>query len=328
MNLLPEAPDNRNNNEPLYNIGVVTRMTGITTATLRAWERRYEFPQSGRTSGGHRLYSEKDILRLRWVKERIAEGMQTAQAVQALRYQEEAGTFTTAPAASEPPSEKMALLSPAAQITSGDECHKLVKLLIEHDLDQADQYLNEALATLSPEALILHVIGPAMAAIGDYWEEGRIDIATEHLATNYLRQKLLIWMVNGPPPVAHPPIILACAPNEWHEGSLLMLGALLRRRRWPVVYLGQAVPLADLANFARQVKPSVIVLVAMLEPSASELLAWPPYLAEVLNQFKIKVGYGGRIFSLKPEWQQRIPGIYLGASIEQGLENIERMLKT
>ncbi len=33
------------NNEPLYNIGVVSRMTGISMATLRAWERRYEFPE-------------------------------------------------------------------------------------------------------------------------------------------------------------------------------------------------------------------------------------------------------------------------------------------
>ena len=54
------------NDEPLYNIGVVSRMTGISMATLRAWERRYEFPDSERTAGGHRLYSENDVLRLRW----------------------------------------------------------------------------------------------------------------------------------------------------------------------------------------------------------------------------------------------------------------------
>ena len=58
--------------EPLYNIGVVSRMTGVSMATLRAWERRYNFPNSERTSGGHRLYSENDVLQLRWVKDRIA----------------------------------------------------------------------------------------------------------------------------------------------------------------------------------------------------------------------------------------------------------------
>src|SRR5512144_1255395 len=79
----------RNSNasdDPLYNIGVVSRMTGISVATLRAWERRYGFPSSGRTAGGHRLYSEKDMVRLRWVKGQIDQGMQTAQAIQVLRH--------------------------------------------------------------------------------------------------------------------------------------------------------------------------------------------------------------------------------------------------
>src|SRR4030066_781040 len=80
--------------EPLYNIGVVARMTGVSMATLRAWERRYKFPESERTAGGHRIYSEKDVMRLRCVKERIDEGMQTAQAINALRYQEQTGKLT------------------------------------------------------------------------------------------------------------------------------------------------------------------------------------------------------------------------------------------
>ncbi len=63
--------------------------------------------------------------------------------------------------------------------------------------------------------------------------------------------------------------MLACGPGEWHEISLLMLGVLLRRRRWPVAYLGQAVPLPDLVKFTREIKPAVVVLVAMTEQS------WP-----------------------------------------------------
>ena len=91
MSPLPDV--STGNEEPIYNIGVVARMTGVSMATLRAWERRYAFPESERTAGGHRLYSERDVLRLRWVKERINEGMQTAQAIHALHRQEEAGNL-------------------------------------------------------------------------------------------------------------------------------------------------------------------------------------------------------------------------------------------
>ena len=91
MKSLPEV--SVGSEEPLYNIGVVSRMTGVTMATLRAWERRYNFPESERTAGGHRLYSEKDVMQLQWVKGRIEEGMQTAQAIHALRHQVQTGNL-------------------------------------------------------------------------------------------------------------------------------------------------------------------------------------------------------------------------------------------
>ena len=81
----------------LYNIGVVSRMTNIPAATLRIWERRYGFPESERTDGGHRLYSEKEVQRLRWVKVKIDGGMQVRQVIRALRIQAVSYTHLTLP---------------------------------------------------------------------------------------------------------------------------------------------------------------------------------------------------------------------------------------
>ena len=44
-----------------YRIQTVSQMTGIPAATLRAWERRYGFPEPERTQSSYRLYSEQDI---------------------------------------------------------------------------------------------------------------------------------------------------------------------------------------------------------------------------------------------------------------------------
>jgi len=309
--------------EPLYNIGVVARMTGVSMPTLRAWERRYRFPESKRTAGGHRLYSEKDVMRLKWVKERIDEGMQTAQAINALRHQELTGKLTLV--------ENLPSAIPADKIEkTGAHLifyqNQLLDCLLGRDLAKADNALGEALAISSPEDLILEVIGPVLAGVGDAWEEGKISVATEHLATNYLRQRLLMWMVSGPPPKAINPIVLACAPNEWHEGSLLIMGALLRRRRWPVAYLGQAVPLADLASFVHDLHPSMILLIAMMENSAAQLVEWPQWLPETVQIGRPMVTYGGRIFKHQPEWQLRMAGTYLGDNFRVGLNNLERML--
>src|SRR5512135_3582087 len=92
--------------EPLFNIGVVARMTDIMEATLRVWERRYHFPKSARTAGGHRLYSQQDIMRLKWVKLRVEEGMQVSKAIQALLHTEKEGGGIYAPPSSQPTSSR------------------------------------------------------------------------------------------------------------------------------------------------------------------------------------------------------------------------------
>ena len=317
------------NDEPLYNIGAVSRMTGITMATLRAWERRYDFPSSKRTSGGHRLYSERDILQLRWVKDRTQEGMQTSQAVAALHYQEQAGMAVLIST-----EEKREKLSDIDRMEVGekhtfasDHAERLFEFLLKRDLTHADEVLNEALAMLTPEDVILGIITPVLNRIGEGWEQGIVSIATEHLGTNYLRQRLLMWMLNSPPPVRMAPILLACAPEEWHEGSLLVIGALLRRRRWPVAYLGQSVPMSELASFVRDIKPTMLVLVAMTEITAKTLAEWPHFMPDVLERGKTIVGFGGRIFVEQPELCSKVPGVYLGSSFEEGIILIERALQ-
>lgn len=324
---------NNVSNEPLYNIGVVSRMTGISMATLRAWERRYEFPESHRTAGGHRLYSERDISRLRWVKQRVDEGMQTSQSIQALRHQETTGHSVLLDLL--PDESKAAQAAPLISSEQHEQHHsyltvireRVVEALAERNVQAVDGILSEALAVASPEEIILGVIGPALATIGDLWERGKVSVATEHLGTNYLRQRLLMWMVSGPPPRSVPPIVLACAPQELHEGSLLVVGSLLRRRRWPVAYLGQSVPLEELAKFVKDIKPSMVVLVGMVEETAASLADWPEYMPEALDTGRPIIGYSGRAFVIKPELRLKVPGIFLGSNFEEGIQIIEKLLE-
>jgi DNA-binding transcriptional MerR regulator len=321
-------------------------MTGISMATLRAWERRYNFPESERTAGGHRLYSERDVMRLRWVKARIDEGMQTAQSINALRHQETTGhliltpgtnALLGVPSGSTPvqPADSERSGSPIdSRVFSLEEGRPYLSVyrdriresLLRRDVESADDALGEALAVSSPEDLILKVISPNIASFGDDWERGAISVATEHMATNYLRQRLLNWMLSGPPPRQTRPIVLTCAPDEWHEGSLLVLGSLLRRRRWPVAYLGQALPLSDLATFVADIHPNLVVIVAMTENTATALADWPQWLPDAYHKNHPIIGYGGRVFMLQPEWRLRIPGIYLGNSFEEGIATIERLI--
>ncbi len=66
---------------PGLRIGEVARRTGMTTATLRAWETRYGLLAPARTAGGQRLYWEADVTRVRAVRQLVAEGWSVAGAV-------------------------------------------------------------------------------------------------------------------------------------------------------------------------------------------------------------------------------------------------------
>jgi DNA-binding transcriptional MerR regulator len=310
------------NEEPLYNIGVVARMTGIPVATLRIWERRYGFPHSARTAGGHRLYSENQVVRLRWIKARSDEGMQTGQAIKTLQHLEREGRFH----------DKTPITATTGRRKESDTSlvtfkERLVAALLAHDLEQADQVIGEGTALHSIDNLILNVMAPTLAEIGQAWMDGRINVATEHLTTHYIRHRLIVWTLTGP--TVHPvrPSVLACAPGELHEGALLILGVLLRRRRWPVAYLGQTVPLPDLATLAQEIKPPAVVLVAATEEPARALAEWPRWLPEAAQTGRPIVAYGGRIFTEQPEWRDKIPGTFLGDNLEEGVATFERLLQ-
>jgi DICT domain-containing protein len=47
--------------QKLLSIGDVVRSTGLTGATLRAWERRYDFPHPHREPSGHRRYRAEEV---------------------------------------------------------------------------------------------------------------------------------------------------------------------------------------------------------------------------------------------------------------------------
>jgi DNA-binding transcriptional MerR regulator len=309
------------NEEPLFNIGAVSRMTDIPETTLRVWERRYDFPKSARTGGGHRLYSQQEVVRLQWVKLRVDEGMQISQAIRALQHVEREGDTLTVPFSAQ---------SHTSRPVSGDALsmlrQRLLDALLAHDGEIANQVLGEALALFPLEYLILDVIGPTMYAIGEAWSEGRLDVATEHFATHHLRHHLLMWIRTGPPAYQVDPVVLTCAPGELHEGSLLMLAVLLRRLRWPIIYLGQTMPLSDLAAFVHEVDAAAIVFVAMTEETARALADWPHWLTKAAQGKRPVIGYGGRVFSEKPELTEQIPGVFLGKTIQEGVETLDRML--
>ena len=68
----------------LYPIRTISAMTGVNPVTLRAWERRYGLIRPQRTPKGHRLYTERDIDRIKQILVLMERGIPISQARQVL----------------------------------------------------------------------------------------------------------------------------------------------------------------------------------------------------------------------------------------------------
>src|SRR6202140_3179078 len=85
-----ELPDLEHYSDvPLFNAKAVVQQTGIAAPTLRAWERRYTILSPERAQNTYRLYSERDIALIGWLKDRVDAGMSISQAVSLFRHLEE-----------------------------------------------------------------------------------------------------------------------------------------------------------------------------------------------------------------------------------------------
>jgi MerR family transcriptional regulator, light-induced transcriptional regulator len=73
---------------PIFNTKAVVQQTNVPAPTLRAWERRYTILSPERAGNDYRLYSERDVATIRWLKERVDAGMSISQAIALLRHLE------------------------------------------------------------------------------------------------------------------------------------------------------------------------------------------------------------------------------------------------
>jgi methanogenic corrinoid protein MtbC1 len=137
---------------------------------------------------------------------------------------------------------------------------RLMDAIESYDEAAVQAALDDGLAVFGLEAFIRDLILPTLAEVGRGWERGNVEISQEHFASNLIRGRLLslgrLWG-RGSGPLA----LLACAPGERHDISLLAFGLVLRSYGWRILYLGADLPLPTVETSARTTAPAAIVIV-------------------------------------------------------------------
>jgi DNA-binding transcriptional MerR regulator len=295
---------------PRYNIKAVVRQTQINISTLRAWEQRYGMPHPIRSDHGHRLYSARDVATIKWLKQCTERGVNISQAVALLR--EHQTTTTPHP---EPQDDYNALPISAGISRLLDN---LVDALNNVNLHRAHLLTNTACALFPLETVIYEMLYPLQRLMSERWGAGEICVAEERMVSNFVRQRLQTLMQIHEPFAHGPRLICACAPHEQHEIGLMMFTLLLELRGWQAVYLGQNLAVEGFADFAKRSAPALIYFNVTMIEHINGLFDLCQAVAN-LNDQRIVLAYGGRVFETHPELRERLPGIFLGNDLHEAV---------
>lgn len=332
---------------PLYNIKAVVQMTNTSSSTLRAWERRYNMCSPQRSESGYRLYSDRDVAVIRWLRMQVDAGMSISHAVswyesiikEASTLDEVIlpapvdsikstlnGSSTSNHLLAATPTKAMQSMQSMQPVRSFDALQEeLINALLQYDEESAEQSLTEAFELYSVTEVGEQLITPVLVEIGERWHRGELSITNEHYATSYLRQRLFGVLRMTPNPVNGFVVWTGCGPGEMHEIGALLLSIHLRRAGYRVHYFGQNLPVDDFVNEVREHQPAMVTFSASTLPSAERLQELIERLTELSDHRPI-IGYGGRAFSQHPELRNAIQGIYLGESMQEAVQMIHRLL--
>jgi MerR family transcriptional regulator, light-induced transcriptional regulator len=224
-------------------IGELSRRSGVSPELLRAWERRYGLLQPERTSGGLRLYTAADLVRVQAMQRHIEDGLAAREAADLAKQ------------ARAQPSREATRVPAAAR-------DDLARATDAFDEPAAQAIVDELLARTTVDSLLSDIVIPFLHELGDRWERGEVSIAQEHFASNVLRGRLL-GLARGWGRGTGPRALLACPEGEHHDLGLIAFGLALRERGWRIDYLGGDTPVTSIAEAAEAIEPELLVLSAV-----------------------------------------------------------------
>lgn len=221
-----------------YEIHEVAELTGLASARLRAWERRYAVVRPERQANGYRAYSAQQVALLSSYARLIADGERIGELV-------------------ERPVEEV-LARGEGRSLDASPYGALLDAVKSLDRDRLEALTAQQLTLLGLRRFAEDVAMPFARTIGDLWALGKLPVAAEHLASEVvvpaLKAGLRSSRVGGPLAVA------ACLPGERHEWGILTALTAAQEQGWRLHYLGPDLPLEDAIEAAWRLRPSVVAL--------------------------------------------------------------------
>jgi methanogenic corrinoid protein MtbC1 len=208
----------------------------VSHSSLRFLERE-GLLQPVRTAGGHRLYRERDLDRVRMIKAWQAEHRSLGD------IRERLARLDALPAPSELSRRFLDLA------LAGDGLAAAREVLLADELG------------VPLVALFDEVLRPALYEVGIGWEHGALSVAQEHETTELARDVVAeLALRHARPPRGTQSLVAACVAGEVHDIGLRMVSGVLRERGASIHFLGADVDAVFLTETVLRRKPDAVML--------------------------------------------------------------------
>jgi DNA-binding transcriptional MerR regulator len=238
--------------EELFPIREVSRLTGVNPVTLRAWERRYGLIQPTRTESGHRLYALADIERVHSILGWLDRGVAVSKVGRIL--------------AKSAPLQALSHIIPNELVQADyaqwqQQVHAAVSAF---DDVQLDQVYGQIFSSYSQSVVFQDILIPLWKRLLQHQDQ--FGQTSEWLFYDgYLRTRVLqrlLLMRNSPRRV-----IISALAGQCRELELLIAALFLSGNDMGVRLLTIGQPLDELTLVCEKIKPQALVLFSNHAPA-------------------------------------------------------------
>ena len=152
-----------------------------------------------------------------------------------------------------------------------DLLRRYVDALVAGDLAVAERLIEDS--GIDVRTLYLEVLAPALYEIGRRWQEAKISVAQEHLATATTQSLMarLAGRFDSRAPRRDKRVLVACAEGELHSIGVRMVADFLEGDGWEVVFVGALSPPSAVAELAAAQRVDAVALSAALGQRVPEI---------------------------------------------------------
>lgn len=292
--------------DTLYAIGEVSALTGLSTHTVRVWERRYGRPVAVRLPSGHRRYAQEQVDWLRGMAELLSYGHRPGNLAQL----DDAGL------------QELLQHERGLLIPHHDDLDQLLEQVAREGVGVVEERLESAMCRLGRRRALHEFVAPLVQLVGRKWAAGELTVRHEHMITELVMDALRLARAGLHAELEReggPHLVLATLPGERHGLGLEMVHLLAQAAGAESRVLGVDLPVDEVAASGREYpQATVAVSLSANFPAADAERALTELVAKLPDGQELLVGGQGA-----RRLRRRVPGM----TILDGLTDFEDWLR-